>query len=36
VHPDSWLDEVERSRFAIGRCIEELDEIYRSELARAK
>ncbi len=35
--PDSahWLEEVERSRFGISRCIVELDSIYRSELERA-
>ena len=30
-----WLDTVERSKFGIRRCIEELDSIYRSELERA-
>jgi glycosyltransferase involved in cell wall biosynthesis len=35
-HAEDWLDKVERSRFAIGRCIDELDEIYRIELARAQ
>jgi glycosyltransferase involved in cell wall biosynthesis len=31
-----WLDKVERSQFAIGRCIDELDGIYRSEMARSR
>jgi glycosyltransferase involved in cell wall biosynthesis len=35
-HCAQWLDEVERSRFAIGRCIDELDEIYRTELAQSR
>ena len=30
--PIDWLEQVERSRFGIRRCIEELDSIYRSEL----
>jgi glycosyltransferase involved in cell wall biosynthesis len=30
-----WLDQVERSPFAIGRCIDELDRIYVSELEHA-
>jgi glycosyltransferase involved in cell wall biosynthesis len=34
-HFEEWLAQVEQSRFAIGRCIEELDQIYRSELERA-
>jgi glycosyltransferase involved in cell wall biosynthesis len=34
LHHDEWLDEVEHSRFAIGRCIEELNGIYLSELER--
>lgn len=33
--PGDWLDQVERSQFGIRRCIEELDSIYQSELARA-
>jgi glycosyltransferase involved in cell wall biosynthesis len=35
-HQDEWLDEVERSRFAINRCIEELNGIYGSEMARVR
>ncbi len=35
-HSDEWLGEVERSRFGIGRCIAELDEIYCSEIARRR
>ena len=35
-HQDEWLDNVERSRFAIRRCIKELDDIYRSEMARVR
>jgi glycosyltransferase involved in cell wall biosynthesis len=31
---EEWLDQVEASRFGIRRCIDELDEIYRSELER--
>lgn len=31
-----WLDRVERSRFGIRRCIDELDSIYRSELEKAR
>jgi glycosyltransferase involved in cell wall biosynthesis len=30
-----WLRQVERSQFAIGRCVRELDAIYLSELERA-
>ena len=33
-HQDEWLGQVERSHFAIGRCIEELDGIYRSAPTR--
>lgn len=36
VHSDDWLAQVEQSRFGLARCIEELDEIYRAELAAAK
>jgi glycosyltransferase involved in cell wall biosynthesis len=32
-HRDDWLERVEGSNFGISRCIEDLDEIYRSELA---
>lgn len=32
--PSDWLDQVERSKFGIRRCIEELDSIYRAELQR--
>jgi glycosyltransferase involved in cell wall biosynthesis len=32
--PADWLGKVERSRFGIRRCIDELDAIYRSELER--
>lgn len=35
-HRDDWLELVEGSSFGIRRCIEDLDEIYRSELARAR
>lgn len=35
-HRDEWLGRVEQSRFGIGRCIEELDEIYQSELAKSR
>lgn len=31
---DEWLVQVERSKFGIRRCIDELDAIYRSELER--
>lgn len=36
--PDAseWLLQVERSKFGIRRCIDELDAIYRSELRRSK
>lgn len=34
-HHDQWLGEVDVSRFAIGRCIDELNGIYLSELERA-
>lgn len=33
--PENWLAQVERSKFGIRRCIDELDAIYRSELTRA-
>jgi glycosyltransferase involved in cell wall biosynthesis len=34
-HRDEWLGEVELSRFAMARCIDELDGIYRAELAQS-
>jgi glycosyltransferase involved in cell wall biosynthesis len=33
---DQWLDAAEQSRFGIRRCIDELDSIYRSELAKTR
>jgi glycosyltransferase involved in cell wall biosynthesis len=34
--PADWLRQVESSNFAIGRCVDELDSIYRSEMARGE
>jgi glycosyltransferase involved in cell wall biosynthesis len=35
-HRNDWLNQIEQSRFAMARCIDELDEIYRTELARSQ
>ncbi|MGN6156387.1 MAG: glycosyltransferase [Sphingomicrobium sp.] len=35
-HSEDWLGQVEDSQFGIARCIEDLDDIYRSELARSR
>ena len=34
-NPDSWLATMAASRFGIRRCVEELDQIYRTAIERA-